>query len=158
MKMLRRLTILMAVVLAPIAFGATITAQSAVTYNDGGQIKTLAAGESLEIPDGSTFSLARGSVTVTGTAKVDVGTGVAVATNASMYVEVKGNNAKISNVSPTSAGQVSFVKASGVETIIETGNEIIASVGSDDSLTVVEQEITPVDLPDLDVTPVGTNL
>jgi ferric-dicitrate binding protein FerR (iron transport regulator) len=158
MKMLRQLTVLLALALAPLAFGATITAQSAVTYSVDGSIMTLNAGDVLEIPDGATFELVRGAVSVTGTAKVNAGNGTATVTGGSMFVQVQGDRARVSNVG-TGSGTVSFEKPNGEVTSISAGSEVFSAVAGADTLVVLVEDINAVDLPDFDVDPVvGTAL
>lgn len=154
MKMLRQITVFLALALAPAAFCATITANSAVTYTDGGVVKTLAAGDTLTITDGDTFELVRGAISVSGTAAVDAGNGTAEVSGGSMFVEVKGNRARVSNIGDS--GAVSFTKPSGDETSIDSGSEIFSAASTTDTLVVVVEEIGATDLPGFDVDPVPT--
>ena len=158
MKMLRHLTVLLAIALAPFAIGATITAQSAVTYTVDGSILTLNAGDVLEIPDGTSFDLVRGAVSVSGSASVNAGNGTATVTDGAMFVQVQGDRARVSNIG-TADGSVSFKTPDGEITPINAGSEIFSAVAGAETLVVLVEDINAVDLPDFDVDPVvGTDL
>lgn len=157
MKILRQLSVFLAIALAPVAFCASITAQSAITYTEDGVTKTLAAGETASIPDGSTFALVRGAVSVQGTANVNTGNGTAAVTGGSMFVEVSGNRARVSNP-PGATGTVTFTKPTGEVTTIATGSEIFSAIDGVNTLVVVVDVIGDLDLPGFEIGPIGTPL
>ena len=151
MKMLRQLTFLLALSLAPFAFGASAVTQSAVTYSIDGAIMTAAAGETIEIPDGSSFELIRGAISVTGTASINAGNGTAAVQNGSMFVQVQGDKARVSNIGDGSS-QVTFTEPSGDVTEVDVGAEIFSALQGTDTV-VIEVDDNDFDLPDFDVDP-----